>query len=286
MSDGTFVILSKGRAIFQGGDDKNQLSNKRERRATKLKTEIINPIFKKAAEYIKNDPFWYKILIDASKGYFLKMYRYINGTLTFKQKSKVFSKEICQDNAELCLRNVQDFMQSNGTYSLNDHELKMKEDQELQNEASNIILEWKAIKSKKIKKILISSYIDYLKVHYSLTDYELSKLINLIKLCYSVGFINNSSVIMENNEIVDIDILCYDPATKDFFIDADAKIPKTTRRSKKYIKSDQDNDSEVICQDLNTNIVKISKSRSGDWNKFTTLLGKRIAVYNKLSDKN
>ena len=284
MSDGTLIMLSKGRTIFLGGDDKNQLLNRKERRITKLNEETIYPIFKKAAEYIKNDLFWFKILINASKGYFQKMYRYINGTLTFKQKSKVYSKEICQDNPELCLKNFQEFMQSNGTYSTNDHELNIKKIDELKDAASNIVLDWKKIKSKKIKKILISIYIDYLADRYCLTKYELSKLINVLKLAYSVGLINSSSVIMENNQIADIDVLCYDPSTKDFFIDADAKVPKTSRRSKKYSKSDEDD--EIVCQDLNTNLVKISKSRFSDWNKFATVLGKRIALHNKLPECN
>jgi hypothetical protein len=281
MSDGTFIIFSKSRAIYQGGEDKPQAITKRSRRTLKLGVEILYPIFKEAAEYIKDDAFWHKILEDASRGHFQKMYRYTNGTLSFKQKSKVYSKEICQDDPELCLKNVQDFMQSNGCYSNKDHQIHLQEIEQKRNEASQTILEWKNIKSRKTKRLLISRYVAYLGEHYTLNKLELSQLVYVVRSANSIGLINNDTINMQNNQIVDIDILCFDTETRDFFIDPDAKPPKTSKSTKKVSKDEDDEEDE---EELVPDKTIVSKSRMADWTKFTTILGKRMAAHNKLEE--
>ncbi len=280
MSDGTFTILSKGRTIFRDGEDKIQEVTKRGRRSAKTNTEIKFPIFKEAAKYIDDDLFWTRILEDASRGVFQKPYRYNEGTLSFKIKSVVHSKEICQDDPVLCLKNIQEFMQSNGCYSEKDHEMKLLEIEQQRNEASQTILDWKSIRPKN-RKLLISRYVAYLGEHYNLNKLELSQLINLSRLAYSVGLINSTTVIMENNVIADIEILCYDKRTRDFFIDPDAKIPKASKSSRK-INDDDENGDEIF--EVKTSNVPISKSRNTDWIKFINVLSKRIAAHNKLDE--
>jgi len=89
MSDLSFVVISNGQSIYQGGDEKIDLLSKKSRKSSKTTGKIIYPIFKEAIQYANNDPFWIKILNDASEGIFPKIYRYKDGTLTFKQKTKL-----------------------------------------------------------------------------------------------------------------------------------------------------------------------------------------------------
>ena len=248
MCDGTFVILCKGQTLYKGGNEKIEILSKRGRRTAKTNGEIIYPIFKKAAEYTKNDLCWYKVLDDASKGIFQKMYKYDdNGILTFRKKTTIVSKEICQDNPVLCLKNVKDFMQANGFYSNKDHDLEMEEIERQRNEASQTILEWRTIKVRKTKKILISRYVDYLSNRYSLDKLEISKLSHLMRVANSIGIINTTTVFMENNQIVDIDIICFDPKSRDFFIDPDVNLPKLSRTTvRKYNNDDEEDDTSLL----------------------------------------
>ncbi len=287
MSDGIFVVTTKGKTIYQGGDEKLPTVTRRGRRNAKTSNEIIYPIFKEAIAYCQGDSYWIKIFEDASKGNFQKMYRYANGTLSHKQKTKVHSKEICQDDPELCFKNVQDFMKSNGCYSERDHIIQMMEIEEQRDKASQTVLEWKNIKSRKTKKLLVSKYIAYLGTHYSLDKLELSNLINIVTMAYSIGLINSSSVQMKNNQISDINILCFDAQNRDFFLDSDIKMPKINKAILKKI-NDESTENDETDENLGYNIkpsgVTISKSRTSDWSKFTSLLGKRMAAYSRLED--
>jgi hypothetical protein len=284
MSDGTFIILSSGRTIFENGANKTPVTVRRGRRAKKNSDVVIHPIFRDAVEFAEKDPYWIKILDNASKGIFPKMYRYNNWTLSFKQKNKVFSQEICQLDPELCLRNIQDFMRSNGSHSKRDHAMIAQEVENLKSEAAEIELEWRSIRSKKMKMLLISNYLDYLKIHYKLQSLECSALFNMLRLAYSSGLINVDTVVMENNRIVDISILCYDPKTRIFFIDGNAVFPKPSNATlKKIIDCDEDNN-EASFHNVRMGKSRISKSRLTDWDKFSSTLGKRIATHSNLEN--
>lgn len=279
MSDISFVVISNGQSIYQGGDEKVNLLSKKIRKISKTSGKVIYPIFKEAIPFAGNDPFWVKILNDASEGIFPRIYRYKDGTLTYKQKTKLFSKEICQDDPVLCLQNVQDSMRSSGFYSSKDNDIKVEETNQLRDEESKVILEWGKIRSKKFRRILISKYVSQLGEKYKLNDLELSKLINLTRIANSVGMINKSTVDMSNNQIVDITILCYDPYIRDFFIDTEVPLPKLSKAIIKKLNEEVEEDNNE--PSIKVGGINISKSRFADWNKFTGILGKKILSHEK-----
>lgn len=281
MSDCSFAIISRGKTIYEGGDEKSELFSKRTRRSTKANNKVVYPIFEEAATHTEGDLFWIKIMEDASRNIFPKMYRYKDGILSFKQKTKLTSKEICQDDPILCLKNMQDFMRGNGLYSVRDNAVKMEEINKLRDEASKVELEWKNIRSKKTKKLLIARYLAYLGKRYDLTRLELSRLINLARIANSVGMIGTPTIVMENDQIVDIKIICFDPETRDFFLDAEINIPKIVKTKKNT--DDVPEDEETI-QLIKPGGINVSKSRLTDWSKFATILGKRMGVHDKLPE--
>jgi hypothetical protein len=290
MSDCSFVVLSSGRTIYEGGDEKSDIFSKRSRKSNKTDGKVIYPIFKEAIAYTQGDSFWDAILDDASRGIFPKMYKYNNGVLSFKQKNKIYSQEICQDKAVLCLTNVQVFMKSHGFYSSRDYIIKMEELNRIRAEASKVELKWKNIKSNKEKKLLISTYLTRLAKHYSLNNIEISKLINVTRMANSIGIINANSVVMKNNHIVDIEVLCYDPKTRDFFIDPNVTLPKMSKAMLKKMDTDENgydgcdayNDTED--EDIKPGCVNISRSRISDWKKYLTVLGKSLSTHNGLEE--
>lgn len=283
MSDGSFVILSQGKTIYEGGDNKSGLFSRRNRRSVKNSGTVIYPIFKLAIKYAEDDLFWIKILDDASEGVFPKTHRYKDGILSCKKRNKYFTKEISQDNPLLCLQNIQDFMKDNGFYSTRDNTLKLEEIDNLREEESKKDIQWSKIRSNKIKKILVSNYISYLQRKYSLSNIEQSDLINKIRLATSSGLINKNSVVMENKQITNITILCYDARHRDFFIDPNVKSPKISKSASKKIKEElQDDDEMPETPTIKLNGLNISKSRITDWGKFTTILGKRLATHGSL----
>lgn len=283
MADYSIVIFSNGKTIYKGGDEKSSLLARRSRRSNKANNKVIHSIFEDAASYIEEDPFWHKILTDASKGIFPRMYRYKDGILSFRYKAKVTSKEICQDNAIICLKNIQDFMRGNGLYSARDHAQRMEEINNLMNEEANVEVEWKGIRSKKKKILYISEYITNLSYRYKLSKLELSALINIVRMANSMGLVNKSTVIMQNNRIGDITVLCYDKVWRDFYLDSSVAPPKLSRATIRKITDEApDEDEPEIC--IKAGGVNISKSRSADWNKFLTSLGKKYVNYEKLAE--
>lgn len=280
MSDGSFVIMSKGKTIYEGGDNKSGSLARRTRRSNKNNGTVIYPIFKQAIKYAEGDLFWIKILEDASEGVFPKMHRYKDGILSCKKKNKFFTKEINQEDPVECLQNVQDFMKDNGFYSDRDNALKLEKINNLREEESKKDLQWNKIRSKKIKKVLISNYIFHLQNRYLLSNIEQSDLINKIRLATSSGLINNNTVIMENKQIINITVLCYDAKDRDFFIDPDTKIPKNKKESSKIEKEET-----IETPAIKLNGFNISKSRVIDWGKFTTALGKRLSTHDNILEE-
>jgi hypothetical protein len=279
MSDCSFVVLSRSRIIFEGGDEKSEFLSKRSRRSTKANAKVSHPIFKEAASYVEADPFWIKILENASRGIFPKMFRYKDGILSFKQRTKLFSKEICQDDPELCAKNVQDFMRSNGFYSDRDNAVRMEEMNAMREEEFQTELEWKNIRSKKTKRLLISAYVSYLGKRYQLTRLELSNLINLTQIANAVGIINSSTVIMEDDQIIDITVLCYNTVSRNFSLDSGAIISKLNKAAMKKINDEPMEEEEIHTKSSGTSTT-FSKSRLTDWTKFATILGKRMIAHN------
>lgn len=276
MSDGSFVIISQGKTIYRGGNNKEDTSTRRSRRSVRNDGTVIYPIFREAIKYAKEDVFWIKILEDASEGVFPKTHRYRDGVLSCKKKNKYFSKEISQDNPALCLENVQDFMKDNGFYSSRDNALKIEEINDLREKESKKELTWSSIRSNKIKKVLISEYICYLQKRYSLSNLEQSDLINKIRLANSSGLINKETVIMENKQIINLTVLCYDSKHRDFFIDPKSKLPKIKTDKKK-----KEEDEDLLeTPSIKSCGISISKSRVTDWNKFSMALGKRLSGHN------
>lgn len=275
MSDGSFVIISQGKTIYRGGNNKEDTSTRRSRRTVKSDGTIIYPIFRQAIKYAEGDLFWIKILEDASEGVFPKTHRYKDGILSCKKKNKYSTKEISQDNPALCLENVQDFMKDSGFYSTRDNALKIEEINDLREKESKKDLIWAGIRSNKTKKVLISKYICFLQKKYSLSNLEQSDLINKIRLANSSGLINKETVVMENKQIINLTILCYDAKHRDFFIDPSAKIPKVKGEKKKI----EDEDEILETPTIKSYGFSISKSRINDWNKFSLALSKRLSSY-------
>ena len=128
---------------------------------------VIYPIFEEASTFINNDNFWSKILYDASRGVFPKLYKYSNGVLFYKFKTnKYLNQVICQTDPFLCLTNIQNFMRNNNTHSMQDTKNKIKEMETLMNESPRVDLDWNTIKSKKLKQLILSNYVIYLKNKY------------------------------------------------------------------------------------------------------------------------
>ena len=194
MSDVSFHILAKGASIYrdESGLGSGQLSRRRNRRSVKGNQEVIYQIFKDAADLIKEDNFWFCMLEDFSKGIFPSMYRFNGKVLSFKKRTKVYSKEICQDSPEMCLKNTTDFMKNNGFHSNLDHKRRVENIEVLRLKKSKVILAWSGIRSRKTKKLLISMYTARLGEKYGLTILELSKLSNLVMMINSVGIINKN----------------------------------------------------------------------------------------------
>jgi hypothetical protein len=261
------VIFSRGQTIYRGGDKKEPEPGRRNRRNNKNNGSVIYPIFEEASR-LTDDPSWESILKDASKGVFPRMYRYNGDVLSFKQKSKVHTKEICLDDPALCLRNVQEFMRNMGLYSERDQYIRLREMEAAEEEVKKPKVRWKQIKSDKTKNVLISKYISLLERRYTLDNMEITRLANVVRMANSIGMVNANTVSMRNGQIVDISPLCFNSKTRNFFIDPATPIPKMTKIDANKLETKLDSVEEKINIKSKVGNTTISISRSLDWEKF------------------
>ncbi len=183
-------------------------------------------IFCKAADYV-TDPYWKELLMKAAYGKFPQKFKYIHPKLIFRYKDKLWDVEITDDAPVVANIFVQFILEHSTLRSELDIEKELKHRDE--------VLElhyrsWKDIKHKKIKKALLSQYIDTLKRQYNLAKTDMDSLKTLVNVGFLFNYFNNETVIYTNGKIMKIVGLVYDQDTKKFHIDSNNM--KTLKMSK------------------------------------------------------
>lgn len=231
--------------------------------------EILHPFFLSAIPYCNDDVFWIKILDNASKGIFPKLYKYLNNVLAYRQKAnKYVSVELDQSSPEQLFRTLQNFMKRNGTYSMRDENERVKEVET----KDDIINSWSDIKSRKMKRLLLSKYVIHLKSHYNLSNDEVVNLNTLISASNATGIIKSNNVVITDGRISDVTILCFDPRSRNFFIDSDVKIEQISKSQLNKI-NEENSDLTPVAAEKKTNL--------NNWGKFVAYLIEK----NKLNDR-
>jgi hypothetical protein len=205
----TFLI-KKGNNWFEINTDDNieniDTKTKPKKNYIKKKDEIMYNIFNDAIEYT-NDDFWKSILQSAAKGSFKKGIKYKEGTITYKNKNKIFSKILKLDTPQnACISFIEFMREDCGFFSINDKKNKNEKIEKIikNNDNKSNINNWNKIKTYIQKNICINEYIERIIKEKKITGEESKNFKNILMLGILSGYFNSKTIEVNDSKIVNI----------------------------------------------------------------------------------
>ena len=197
---------------------------------------VVNPIFKDCADLV-TDLTWKTIFTEASFGKLPRGFTFKDGYITHKIRNKVIRIEITSDPEGAVNECLHFFKKKAGIMSQEDQK-KAKEDFEdyLLKSGALCPQRWSEIRKKKIKDVLISTFIAKLGKEINLTPVEKADLKNKIYLGFILGCFTNDQVELDNGYITNIDGLDFNQETRSFYIDY-SRAPKQLKKSRRVEKA-------------------------------------------------
>jgi len=195
--------------------------------------KIINHIFYEMYE-LEHDPYWKSEFFKACHGRFPQKVTFKNGIVYFTKSNKREKLHLPEDIAD-AIENYKGFIHKNTwcrSRSEFEEDNKMNDDRISKNKSIQDY-QWKELKKKKTKEILIMNYINYIAEDYEMTlqqKYELSMEINIGII---TGTINSASIDYEDGIIKQIRGLEHNPETGKIILNETHRVkikkPKTQK---------------------------------------------------------
>lgn len=200
-------------------------------RKSKAQPVVVNPIFMECAQ-LTDDPLWKSLFENSAYGKFPRGFTYREGVLSYKVRSKVFTFEMPQLAYE-ALPQCVDFMKRTGKIAskADQEQDRMEIEERLQNQVTLDRCNWSDIKKKKVKALLISSYIEETAKAYNMSSKQKEYFKIVLNVGFSLGYLNKDDIVFEEGQVRSITGLTYDPVLKKFAIDSTrtAKLKKTSK---------------------------------------------------------
>ena len=206
------------------------ISKPKTRRA-KVEPVVINHIFKECADLIE-DQTWKNIFNEASYGKFPRGFMYKDGFLIHRIKNKTCRIEI-NSQADVVLSECMAFFKLKGGIMSQNDQKKAREDFERHLIESGALYptKWSEIKKKKIRDVLISTFVVRIAKEIDLNDEERKDLRNKIYLGMILGCFGNEQIELDKGYIASIAGLNFDETTRKFKIDY-SRAPKQNKKSR------------------------------------------------------
>ena len=268
--DGGFVIFS-GKKLWYASKEglentickpkTNRVANK-VRNSAKNRRIVEYPIFDQIM-LKETDTFWVSFFDDAAVGKFPRNFKYDNGCLVYRVKSKNIEIKI-PDDPELAVMEIKRFLLDQaGIQSPDDIVFKKKmEEQRISQLLQNEITDWSHIRGEKQQTTMISIFVEKIGSYYKLNLEERKGLMQKIKLGIFAGYFNNENIQMGGNQIVNIIGLDFDEDCKEFSIQRNDLY--MTKINKKMIADTTLSSSYEIQDNVNVN----KKSLLKNWQKY------------------
>ena len=200
-------------------------------RKSKAQVVISNPLFTECAT-LTTDPFWISIFTQAAIGKFPRGFSYKENILTYKRGVKISSIEVPTEATLAKDACIMFFGKMAGLLSESDQERTRHEyDQRMLEKVALKSCTWSDIKKKKIRDLLIGTFVQDISRIFELTDKEDDQLSTIVSIGFLLGHFQGKNVAFENGRITAIHGLMYDPNNRIFYLDA-SLVPKVTKSSK------------------------------------------------------
>jgi len=225
----------------QGSTSLNVVGSGKNRRS-KNQPQIVNPIFEACAQKI-TDSFWVSVFSQAAIGKFPRGFMFKDNALTYKRGTKIQRIELSTDPSIAVIESMSFFTRTAGIMSSTDQERSRRELEDRLLESQSLhSCSWTEIKKKKVREMLIGTFIEDLVHKYGLSDREKINLKSMINLGFILGYFQNNNVHFEHGRIQSIAGLNYDEVTRKFSIDSSC-VPRISKSSKnKFSKTEEDSD--------------------------------------------
>ena len=229
----------------------------------KAPQQILNSIFEECAQLI-DDPYWKATFQQAAYGKLPRGFIFKNNNITYKRGNKTQRIEVPENPVEAISVCINFFKNIAGIRSKIDQEREKLEIEESMSKIKPLnSCNWSDIKRKRIRELLINSFIRTMSITMHLSKSETDQLSTLINIGFILGYFTSDSVVFENGSIKSIRGLLYDPDNHKFVFDTSI-IERKSNKSKVKIIYD-----EHLFQSTNSNKYQlINLSFMNLWRKF------------------
>lgn len=209
------------------------------RASAKTKRVIEYPIFDTMMNQ-EQDPYWKSLFDDAAVGKFPRNFKFQNGSLYYKIRSKTLEHPIESDSStndllEMIQAVKQFFLVTAGILSPEDlRRKKLEEEKRILELMNNEVVSWKQIRSEKQRMIMLSLYVEKIGKKYGLSVEERKGLVQNIRIGMLAGYFHNDNISIIGNRIEEIEGLCFNEDTKEFYIDKESNKPVLPKGSRDF----------------------------------------------------
>ncbi len=190
--------------------------------------KILYPLFADCTQFTL-DPYWQQVFEECSRGKFPrgsgidsegKVVYFRNRTSNNSNNRNYVSYKI-KKNPEQIFKDLKRLFQEHLNFkSIRDRqEIQAELDEICKSLQESFTGSWQKIKRKKIKDPIIRRYILDLKETHNLNDEETAEVAQIIKLGFLFNWIANEQVVYEDQRILDIITLHFDPDDRSFELD-------------------------------------------------------------------
>jgi len=192
---------------------------------------VVNPIFLILSE-LTDDMYWKNLFFSTAKGDLPRGFRYQNGILSHRIRTK--SSEVFIDVASphLAFIAAKTFFVDKGRSLGSEKDFIIQKKLESEKAPSEIVIDnWTKIRGNKTKQITVAYYIDELCTTMKLNEEQCLNLSNVIWIGILANYFNNTTIKIVEGKIVSIDGL-KNKEDKTFYIEIDKK---STKKCRKYV---------------------------------------------------
>ena len=199
----------------------------------KVEKKVVHEVFEECSELTK-DTYWISIFKECARDKFPRGFSFKNGLMVHRRGNKI-KRVIIPNNSphEAFSIVVSFFKNSGGLMSIIDRKKLQKEEEERMLELTTTKdLQWKDIKTERVKEILISEYISEISLKKGFNKEKKIELSTTVKSGFMLKYFTGKNITMEDGKVTDITGLIYDKDKNRFYID-----PKlTTKRPGRKVK--------------------------------------------------
>lgn len=201
-------------------------------RRAKPEPVVINDIFKECSQLV-TDQTWKNIFNEASYGKLPRGFTFKDGHVTHKIRNKTSRIELNADPQRALQESLEFFKEKAGIMSQDDQKKAREEFEEFLLVSGSLYpTKWSEIRKKKVKEVLVSSYICKVAKELTLDQKEKEDLRNKIYLGFILGCFGNDNIELEEGYIKNIAGLNYDSSKKTFIINY-KEAPKQSKKSRR-----------------------------------------------------